>query len=405
MPDPFIVRPRPMLSAQRLAYDWGGGAGVIPFGARVWDTDTLSDYVGDGATVGGLFVTSRNKIIHNGELTPATVSTAQHDYNPAGVANAKVLRVSCSVTTTWTGLKAVEGAITDNEPGREIVVLNVGSATFVMPPGTGSTAKYQWGWVGLFLFEAGMGFRMRYDSGLQRWRMVGAPMLFSFARIVGGGQSMLADAPGDTFTIIDRHGIGCLGVEGTDTLEISSAAPVVSRYQSDLYHTTPGAIAALGDVLLVANTLYAHPYFPAREVTFTRIGVNVQTAAGGQVVRLGLYEEALDGSGVPKGQPGLLVFDAGTVSVGSTGWQEITISQTLKPRHYWLVLVSAGAPTCKGLQIAGSHVMGYDATFNRINHLTRSAVGVAAGGLPADETASVFTLASANHPAAFLRKV
>jgi hypothetical protein len=91
--------------------------------------------------------------------------------------------------------------------------------------------------------------------------------------------------------------------------------------------------------------------------------------------------------------------------VGSTGWQEITISQALKPRMYWLVLVSGGAPTLKGLAITGNIGFGWDASFNRINHLTRATTGVVAGGLPADESSQTYSLVSSNHPAAFMRVV
>lgn len=402
----FVTRPRPMLTAQRLAYDWGfgHGAGVVPPSCLVHDTELDCIFLGDGVANGGLFVVGRTKRIEAADLTPAPLSVAAHDLNPAGIEKTKTLRISASSIVTWTGLRAVEGANTVNEPGRELSIVNVGSNSIVMPgQNGGSQAGYQWGWNGLFLFEPGQGITVRVDGTTGRWNMIGGPAAWGFSRIVGGGDSLLADQPGDTLTMVDRHGIGLVGTAGTDTLELSASVPVVSRYQSDIYHTSPSASVGLQDVLCTANLLYAHPFFPAREANWTRIGVNVQTAAGGQSVRLGVYEEALSGSNVPKGQPGLLRFDAGTVTVGSTGWQEITINQVLKPRMYWLVLVTGGAPTLKGLAITGNLGFGWDSTFNRINHLTRATSGVVAGGLPADESSQTYTLVSANHPAAFMR--
>lgn len=405
----FVTRPRPMLTAQRLNYDWGfgHGAGVVPPSVLVHDTDLDCIFMGDGVATGGIFVTGRTKSIHSADLTPATLSATAHNYNPPGIEKAKTLRLSASTIVTLTGLRLVETPNTVNEPGREISVINVGSSAIVLPgQNGGSDQGYQWGWNGIVLLEPGQGFTARVDgTSPGRLQMIGGPAAYTFSRIVAGGDSLLADQPGDTLTVVDRHGIGTLGISGTDTIELSAAVPVASRYQSDLYHTSPISSVGLQDVLCTANLLYAHPFFPAREATWTRIGVNVFTAAGGQSVRLGVYEEALSGGGVPKGQPGLLRFDAGTVTVGSTGWQEIVISQTLKPRMYWLVLVTGGTPTLKGLGITGNLGIGWDATFNRINHLTRATTGVVAGGLPADESSQTYSLVSSNHPAAFLRVV
>lgn len=99
---------------------------------------------------------------------------------------------------------------------------------------------------------------------------------------------------------------------------------------------------------MVANRLYFLPYFSPRRRVYDRIAWLVATAgAGGTTARLGIYTSS-DG-----GEPGVLLLDAGTVAVDSTGSKEITISQELLGyRLYWLAMVSDGVPVGRGLDVA-----------------------------------------------------
>ena len=74
----------------------------------------------------------------------------------------------------------------------------------------------------------------------------------------------------------------------------------------------------------------------AGSTTFDRIGVHVTTAVSGATVRLGIYADSVN-------RPAALVLDAGTVDASSTGYKEITISQTLSAGVYWLAAAAQGA--------------------------------------------------------------
>lgn len=109
-------------------------------------------------------------------------------------------------------------------------------------------------------------------------------------------------------------------------------------------------------LVLVADRLYSRPFMVGAQATFTRIGVRISAADSGKVIRLGVYRWE-------NGLPTSLVFDAGTVSAGSTGDAEITISQALAPGVYAFALISDGTPTvfCPGNNIQGVAALTGDA--------------------------------------------
>lgn len=87
-------------------------------------------------------------------------------------------------------------------------------------------------------------------------------------------------------------------------------------------------------IALTLNTLYAG-IFPVTETrTFDRIGVEVSTqASAGGVLRFGIYNNV-------ENMPATVLLDAGTVDSTTTGAKTITISQSLTPDWYWLVVVA-----------------------------------------------------------------
>jgi hypothetical protein len=121
-------------------------------------------------------------------------------------------------------------------------------------------------------------------------------------------------------------------------------ALALNKYQAGHYFTLPLISTTTGN----ANSgfLVCFPlYFP--NITIDRIGCIVTTAAGaGSLGRLGIYYSSLTDC-----YPGALLFDAGTVSVASTGNREITISQTLSEGIYWLAYLAdtvvTSAPTLR----------------------------------------------------------
>lgn len=123
--------------------------------------------------------------------------------------------------------------------------------------------------------------------------------------------------------------------------------PHQAGYQSSVYYfgemaNPPGvATQAFG-----ANILYFVPFFVRARTTFTKIGFNVSSAVAGNA-RLGIYYYS-------SGKPDVLLLDAGTVSTSSTGDKEITISQTLSPGLYSLVILLDATPTLLSTSFAAS---------------------------------------------------
>mgnify|MGYP000403913187 CR=1 FL=1 len=122
--------------------------------------------------------------------------------------------------------------------------------------------------------------------------------------------------------------------------------PDVTNGTIDLYHPS------LNDYLIstfnaVADTIYFVPFLATAGTTYNRIGIDVTSANGGATARLGIYKA--DSS---SGGPGTLVVDAGTVSVGTTGIKEITISETLDDVKYFLCVISDGGPILRGFNNA-----------------------------------------------------
>lgn len=83
---------------------------------------------------------------------------------------------------------------------------------------------------------------------------------------------------------------------------------------------------------LVSGRLYYLPIFIGAQTSYDQIGINVTTLQAGALLRMGCYAWL-------GGQPGALVFDAGTVSGETTGAKQIEISQTLAAGLYFLTLV------------------------------------------------------------------
>jgi len=155
----------------------------------------------------------------------------------------------------------------------------------------------------------------------------------------------------------------------------------LNKYQSGQYYTLPVISTTTGN----ANSgfLVCFPlYFPT--ITIDRIGCIVTVAAGaGSLERLGIYNSSLT-----ECYPGTLLFDAGTVSVASTGNREITILQTLSEGIYWLAYLAdtvvTSAPT---LRQHGNQINQFapitSANTNFQTGTAFRAAGVASGSLPA----------------------
>ena len=87
--------------------------------------------------------------------------------------------------------------------------------------------------------------------------------------------------------------------------------------------------------------IYYQPIFVEEMTTYIRIGVDVSLAAAG-TADLRIFNWA-------DGVPGALVLSAGTVDTGATGLKEITISQQLTRKYYFLAVRCTAACNLIGI--------------------------------------------------------
>ena len=108
------------------------------------------------------------------------------------------------------------------------------------------------------------------------------------------------------------------------------------------YYYTGMLTANDGMNTLTQNLEYAIRFEVGATATFDRIGIEVTTGAASSVVRLGIRQSST------AGVAGTLILDAGTIDSSTTGFKEITISQTLTRGRYWL---TCALQTAAGVQV------------------------------------------------------
>lgn len=111
-------------------------------------------------------------------------------------------------------------------------------------------------------------------------------------------------------------------------------------YRKNRYYTAP--FTAASNLTIAANTLYAIPVQISCIVTVSELSVHVNGAASAS------YEFGIYGNN-GSGQPGALIYDAGSVTLPTTGGGParilLTIPQELGPGLVFLVAGCNGAPT------------------------------------------------------------
>jgi len=150
----------------------GGGAGT-PAGA-----DTQVQYNNAGAfgaeaaftynqatdllTVPNLIVTGA--ATYSGEITPATITADQNDYNPAGFATAHTLRIAAD-----SPFRALTG-LTAGTSGRQILLRNVGAVAIQLRrESASSAAANRFSLPADLRLEPNGAIMLRYDATLTRW--------------------------------------------------------------------------------------------------------------------------------------------------------------------------------------------------------------------------------------------
>lgn len=107
------------------------------------------------------------QVVFSGEITPTTLAANTNNYNPTGLANAAVLRLS--VSTPGFDLTGIQGGM----EGRLLILHNVGSFPITLKNNATSSTAYR------FLFGADVALAtdqsliIQYDSTVSRWRCVG----------------------------------------------------------------------------------------------------------------------------------------------------------------------------------------------------------------------------------------
>jgi hypothetical protein len=136
-----------------------------------------------------------------------------------------------------------------------------------------------------------------------------------------------------------------------------------------------------------------------QSTTFTKIGILVTTLQAGKVARLGIY----NWSG---GKSTTLVLDAGTVSLGTSGISEITISQTLSAGVYSLAIIAdSSTAEVRGAQTS-VQVASFMYGLNDVNSGTNTIMQYEAGTgstLPSTASTSPINLITNNPPLVWLR--
>lgn len=188
-----------------------------------------------------------------------------------------------------------------------------------------------------------------------------------------------------------------LSFSGT-TLNAAAAAGIsTTKFSATRYIVPMTTNAATTADTLTQDLLCAIPFPLHSSGTVTRIGTNIQATGSGSL-RLGIYNSS-------GGQPGTLVLDAGTVSTGTTGDKEITISQALTAGPYFFAFLGSSTTGSVRCYSATSvvNVFGTDTSTTHGSWMWRSSVTY--GALPADESAQSYTVANGAMPILWLRAV
>jgi archaellum component FlaG (FlaF/FlaG flagellin family) len=135
-----------------------------------------------------------------------------------------------------------------------------------------------------------------------------------------------------------------LSMSATTLTAVASSGGVGAGYhpgfQSGRYYSYP-AFSTGANAPMVANRLYATPFYVPFATTFTKISVSISSAVAGKSIELGIYANS-------SGVPGALEYDAGTISAASTGIIELTgLTLSLSAGWHFLTAASDGTPSIR----------------------------------------------------------
>lgn len=148
----------PNLDADKL-----DGYEVAELAALAEDEIVTGDWTFSGS------VTQTGAHVDTGIVTPAQIAANTDDYDPAGLAAARVLRLSTDASRNLTGIVA-------GVTGRRLLLLNVGTQDLVLKHDTTSTAANRFFGPGSadFTLTANSAVELWYDITSLRWRVLAA---------------------------------------------------------------------------------------------------------------------------------------------------------------------------------------------------------------------------------------
>lgn len=156
------------------------------------------------------------------------------------------------------------------------------------------------------------------------------------------GQDITSPQNGDVWMNSSTGRIRARGASVTQTVAWYSdlfAFPRQFYRTGNYYNNHVLNVAAGAGQTATAGVIYYVPIMIYDYMTMDRVAVNVTTLGASSTVRLGIYDNN-------NGVPGSRVADWGTISTATTGFKEITISQTYFTYglYYFAVLTTATAP-------------------------------------------------------------
>lgn len=240
--------------------EWEDGLGTYSATDTLTRTTVFDGSSGAGVAVNFSAGTKWVAIVQmeHGTLSPAQITANQNDYNPTGLADASVLRLTTDQPRRITGLAG-------GYDGRQIEIQNVntigGEGIVILDAeNTSSSAANRFAIDNDLIFEPGQGGIFTYDGASQRWRCSAVRRKFT----------------GDTFRLAPFYCTDFLGGATADTGEASYAI-------WDLSLLSTGTQAKIASLATHPGILQITSSTTTNSGAFIRTAVDAILLAGGEV--------------------------------------------------------------------------------------------------------------------------